>query len=438
MTLPLRIAVVCYPALGGSGVIASELALGLAGRGHRVILVATELPERLRGTAVRFEPVEVPSSPVFEHAPYGEAVASHLIDLVRREPIDLVHLHYAVPHAASALLATAVLGAAAPAMVITLHGTDVTALGSHPSLHAVTAAALDACAGLTTPSRYLRGQAVEQFGLPAERIEVIANFVDLERFRPPPRRERVPLDALFDPTGGVAPRPTGQAGGVPTPYRLASPAEPANLAPVLFHVSNFRPIKRPLDLVETLARIRRTVPARLVLIGDGPERTAVEDRVRALGLSDAVRSLGRRRDFAGLLRHADGFLLTSESESFGVAALEALASGVPVFGYRVGGVPEVVAEGTGALVPCGDVDALAEAVIAGTTDARAHAAMAEAARARSEALFSMNLAVERYEIYFRHVLAGGTAAGPAGPTGVLTALPGGLGATTGTPNRGTR
>lgn len=413
MTLPLRIAVVCYPALGGSGVIASELALGLAGRGHRVTLVATALPERLRGTAVRFERVEVPSSPVFEHAPYGEAVASRLIELVRREPVDLIHLHYAVPHAASALLAAAVLGAAAPAMVVTLHGTDVTALGSHPSLHAVTAAALEACAGLTTPSRYLRGQAVDHFGLAPERIEVIANFVDLQRFRPPPRREPAQLDALFGET---------------------SPA------PVLFHVSNFRPIKRPLDLIETLARIRRTVPARLVLIGDGPERAAVEDRVQALGLSDAVRSLGRRRDFAGLLRHADGFLLTSESESFGVAALEALASGVPVFGYRVGGVPEVVAEGTGALVPCGDVDALAEAVIAGTTDPRAHAAMAGAARARAEALFSMNLAIEHYEIYFRHLLAGrtGTAAAPTGTTGVLTALPGGLGATTGTPNRGTR
>jgi N-acetyl-alpha-D-glucosaminyl L-malate synthase BshA len=414
MTLPLRIAVVCYPALGGSGVIASELALGLADRGHRVILVATALPERLRGTAVRFEQVEVPTSPVFEHAPYGEAVASRLVELVRREPIDLIHLHYAVPHAASALLAAAVLGAAAPAMVVTLHGTDVTALGSHPSLHAVTAAALEACAGLTTPSRYLRGQAVDHFGMPPERIEVIANFVDLERFRPPPRREPAQIDALF--------------GSGATP------------GPVLFHVSNFRSIKRPLDLVETLARIRRTVPARLVLIGDGPERAAVDDRVQALGLSGAVRSLGRRRDFAGLLRHADGFLLTSESESFGVAALEALASGVPVFGYRVGGVPEVVAEGTGALVPCGDVDALAAAVIAGTTDPRSCAAMAGAARARAEALFSMNLAIERYEIYFRHVLAGGTrtAAAPPGATGVLTALPGGLGATTGPPNRGTR
>src|SRR5262249_9872092 len=210
---------VCYPGVGGGGVIASDLALGLAGRGHRVTLVATALPERLRGTAVRFERVEVPSSPVFEHAPYGEAVASRLVELVRREPVDLVHLHYAVPHAASALLAAAVLGAAAPAMVVTLHGTDVTALGSHPSLHALPAAALDAWAGLTTPSRYLRGQAVDHFGLPAEQIEVIPNFVDLERFRPPPRRERAPIDALFGGPGA---------------------------APVLFHVSNFRPIKRPL------------------------------------------------------------------------------------------------------------------------------------------------------------------------------------------------
>jgi len=383
MTAPLRIAVVCYPALGGSGVIASELALGLAGRGHRVHLVATALPERLRGTAVGFVCVDVPTSPVFEHAPYGEAVASQLIELARREPIDLVHLHYAVPHAASALLAASVLGAAAPAMVLTLHGTDVTALGSHPSLHAVTTHALEACAGLTTPSRFLRAQAVDHFGIAAERIEVIANFVDLERFAPPLRRDRGELTALFA---------TADAG------------------PVLFHVSNFRPIKRPLDLVEVLARVRRTLPARLVLIGDGPERAAVEARARELGVADAVRSLGRRRDFAALLAQADGFLLTSESESFGVAALEALASGVPVFGYRVGGVPEVVADGSGALVACGDVDALAQAVIAGVADRRSHEAMAEAARARAEALFSMNLAIERYEIYFRHVLAARAAA----------------------------
>lgn len=382
MTAPLRIAVVCYPALGGSGVIASELALGLAGRGHRVHLVASAMPERLRGSAVAFERVDVPTSPVFDHAPYGEAVASHLITLARREPLDLVHLHYAVPHAASALLASAVLGAAAPAMVMTLHGTDVTSLGSHPSLHPVTSFALAQCAGLTTPSRFLRAQAVDHFGIAADRIEVIGNFVDLARFAPAARHDRSELAGLFDDSDQDSP------------------------APVLFHVSNFRPIKRPLDLIEVLARVRRTLPARLVLIGDGPERAAVEARARALGLGDAVRSLGRRRDFAAMLAQADGFLLTSESESFGVAALEALASGVPVFGYKVGGVPEVVSEGSGTLVPVGDVDALARAVVAGVSDHRAHRAMAEAARARAEALFSMNLAIERYESYFRHVLKG--------------------------------
>jgi len=414
LTGPLRIAVVCYPALGGSGVIASELALALSTRGHRVHLVATSLPERLKATAVRFEQVVVPTSPVFDHAPYGEAVACHLIELARREPVDLVHLHYAVPHAASALVAAQVLGAAAPAMVITLHGTDVTKLGSHPSLHAVTAFALEGCAGLTTPSHYLRGQAVDHFGLAPDRIEVIANFVDLERFAPPRRRDRAQLSGLF-----------------------ATPESGPEAGPVLFHVSNFRPIKRPLDLIEVLARIRRTMPARLVLVGDGPERAAVEARARELRVADAVCSLGRRRDFASLLAHADGFLLTSENESFGVAALEAMASGVPVFGYQVGGVPEVV-DDTGTLVPCGDIDALARAVIAGVSDRRTHDAMADRARARAESLFSMNLAVERYEIYFRHVLACRDEAGPgtrasddSGSTARLAVL-------SGATNRGTK
>jgi len=157
MTRPLTIAVVCYPGLGGSGVVASELALGLAARGHRIHVVATAIPERLRARGrevrqkIQFERIEVPSSPVFEHAPYDVAVASHLVELARREPIDLVHLHYAVPHAASALLVSRVLGAAAPAMVMTLHGTDVTQLGAHPSLHAVTAFAVAAADGITAP-----------------------------------------------------------------------------------------------------------------------------------------------------------------------------------------------------------------------------------------------------------------------------------------------
>jgi len=382
MTRPMTIAVVCYPGLGGSGVVASELALGLAERGHHIHIVASALPERLRalnGHGIQFDPVEVPTSPVFEHGPYDVAVASHLVELARRAPIDLVHLHYAVPHAASALLVGRILGAAAPAMVTTLHGTDVTRLGAHPSLHAVTAFALAACDGLTAPSHYLRALAAERFGLAAERIEVIPNFVDLARFAPPPARDRGELGALF------ADREDG---------------------PILFHVSNFRPIKRPLDLIDVLVRVRRSLPARVVLVGDGPERDAVAARARELGVGDAVRMLGRRDDFAGLLGHADGFVLPSESEGFGVAALEAMAAGVPVFGYRVGGLPEVVAEGTGALVACGDVDALAAAVVAGVGDRATRDALGKAARARAEHGFGRDAAVMRYDSYFRRVLAG--------------------------------
>jgi L-malate glycosyltransferase len=385
MTRPLTLAVVCYPGLGGSGIVASELAVGLAARGHRVHVVATAIPERLRngrGAALQFELVEVPSSPVLEHGPYEVAVACHLIELARREPIDLVHLHYAVPHAASALLVRQVLGARTPAIVTTLHGTDVTRLGPHPSLHAVISFALAACDGITAPSSYLRGAAAERFGLAAERIEVIPNFVDLARFAPPPRRGHA--------TGELAGLFAGGEDG-----------------PILFHVSNFRPIKRPLDLVEMLVRVRRSLPARLVLVGDGPGREAVAARARELGVGDAVCMLGRRNDFAGLLAHADGFVLPSESEGFGVAALEAMAAGVPVFGYRVGGLPEVVVDGTGALVPCCDVDALADAVVAGVRDRATRDALGQAARAHAEA-FGCEVAMQRYETYFRDVLANRT------------------------------
>jgi N-acetyl-alpha-D-glucosaminyl L-malate synthase BshA len=269
-----------------------------------------------------------------------------------------------------------VLGAAAPAMVVTLHGTDVTRLGAHPSLHPVTAFALAACDGVTTPSRYLQGEAAACFGLPAERIQVISNFVDVDRFAPPPARDPAQLARLF-----------------------AGPGD----GPILFHVSNFRPIKRPLDLVDVLARVRREVPARMVLVGDGPERAAVMERAAAFGLGDAMCFLGRRDDFEGLLGHADGFVLPSESESFGLAALEAMAAGVPVFGYRVGGLPEVVADGTGTLVPCGELDALAGAIVAGV---RERDALGRAARARAEAHFRSDRVVATYETYFRRVLAG--------------------------------
>ena len=382
MTGSLSIAMVCYPALGGSGVVASELARGLAARGHRVHVIATALPDRASGGPgdLRFERVEVPASPVFEHGPYCLAVASRIVELVRREPIDVLHLHYAVPHAASALLAAQVLGDAAPASVITLHGTDATRLAGHAGVHPVTAFAIAACDAITVPSHYLRREAAEGYQLPAARIQVIPNFVDLERFAPAPR-------------GAPGPRPPE--------LPAAAPGEP-----LLFHVSNFRPIKRPVDLAEVLARVRRAVPARMVLVGDGPERAAGEARAAELGVAGAMTFLGRRADFAALLAHADGFVLASESESFGVAALEAMAAGVPVFGYRVGGLPEVVCEDAGALVLAGDLDALAAAITAAVRDPARRAAMGRAARACAEAEFSAPRALAAYEACYRRLLAG--------------------------------
>ena len=360
----MKIAVACFPGLGGSGVVASELAHALAARGHGVWVAATELPERLHANGVRFERVDVPHSPVLEHDPYSVALAGHLVELVRRESIDVVHLHYAIPHAASALLAKQVLGAAAPAFVVTLHGTDVTRLGSHRGLQTITAHALAACDGLTAPSRYLRAEAARCFALPPERITVISNFVDIARFAPPAARH-------------------------------------ASTAPLLVHVSNFRPVKRVADLVDVLAALRVHAPARMVLVGDGPDRAAVEERAAARGLADAFEVLGKRDDFSALLGQADAFVLTSETESFGVAALEAMACGVPVYGYRVGGLPEVVTPDTGALVELGDVAALAAAIRDGLPK---RAERGRAARARAEREFDAARIVGAYEAYLHGVV----------------------------------
>ncbi len=384
MSRPLSIGIVCFPTLGGSGVVASELAAGLAQRGHAIHLIASAHPIREFAPSSKetFHEVQVPTYPLLEHAPYALAVASKIVDVAQAHGLDLLQVHYAVPHAASALLARQVLGRAAPALVTSLHGTDVTKVGAHPAYRAVTAFAVAGSDGITVPSDFLRREARAQLGIAdTHAIDVLPNFVDTDHFVPAAIRDRSQLASLF------------------------APGAHASNGPYLIHVSNFREVKRVGDLMEVLVRVRRHLPARLVLVGDGPTRELAVSRANALGVTDAVRFLGRRAEFVQLLQHADGFLLPSESESFGVAALEALSTGVPVFAYHVGGLPDVVVDGVGCLVTPFDLDALAQAVIDVLINPERHAAMGRAARAHAVATFGEQPALDRYEHYFRQVIA---------------------------------
>ncbi len=380
------IGVLCFPSIGGSGVIASELAVGLARRGHRLHIFATAPPSRPLPACERltFHRIPVAPYPLFEHAPYDLAAASTIVEVARAERLDLLHVHYAVPHSTSAYLARQILGAAAPnaapKVVTSLHGTDVTTVGADPSYREVTRFTVAASDGVVVPSRSLEVAARALLGsTSAPHIEVIPNFVDTQRFAPALRPDPARLHALFGGDGR---------------------------GPTLFHVSNFRAVKRTTDLVEVLARVRRAVPARMVLVGDGPERAATEARARALGLAEATVFLGKQDGFVELLQHADAFVLPSHSESFGVAALEALSAGVPVFGYRVGGLPELVTPEVGRLVEPHDVDALAAALIAALRDPTTRSSLAAAARARALAEFRIEPALDRYEAYFDRVIAG--------------------------------
>jgi N-acetyl-alpha-D-glucosaminyl L-malate synthase BshA len=375
---PLRIAVACFPTLGGSGIVASEVGARLAARGHTVRFFAAERPARLELDAPRVSLQRVDSGkpPPFDADLYPLALAAALAKATA-DGIDVIHAHYAIPHAASALLARAIAereGRLVPRVVTTLHGTDVTMLGADPALRAAVRHIVSASDALSAPSSWLRDQAVAQLSLEQRPIEVIPNFVDPAVFRP----RHGDLRALFP--------------------QLPGWDDPAQRPRVLWHGSSFRPLKRVGDAVRALALVQQRREAALVLVGDGPERPAVEGLAAELGIADRVRWLGPLAHFAELLARADLFLLPSESESFGLAALEALACGVPVLASAVGGVPEVVRHGTtGWLVPPSDPAALADAALELLDDEPRRSAMAEAARADVLARFSPDPAIDLYE-----------------------------------------
>ena len=385
---PLSIGISCYPTFGGSGIVATELGAALARRGHRVHVVSYELPVRLDHAAdnLFFHEVEVRDYPVFHQSPYVLALASRLVEVARWERLDLLHVHYAVPHATSAFLAAQVLGPEAPKVVTTLHGTDITLVGSDPSFLPITRFSVMQSDLVTCPSDSLREDSYARLDLPRSfPIEVIPNFVDTERYSPAEPQDRRRLRRLF--------------------RSQAVEEELGGGGRVLVHVSNFRPVKRVLDVVDLFARVAAQIPAVLVLVGDGPDRSAAEARVRALGLAERVSFVGKQESFVEWLRHADVFLLPSDTESFGLAALEAMACGVPVVASRAGGLPEVVVDGeTGFLHPVGDLDAMTASVLALLRDDALRGAMARNARQVAVDRFREEPLVDRYEAAYSRVL----------------------------------
>ncbi len=384
--MTLKIGIVCYPTFGGSGVVATEVGLALARRGHRVHLLSYDVPSRLDRFVENlvFHEVATRSYPLLDDGAYTLSLASKIVEVSRYEGLDLLHVHYAVPHATSAYLARQILGPGSPRIVTTLHGTDITLVGSDPSFLPITRFSIMESDGVTTPSSYLRAATYDRLDVPPTvGIEVIPNFVDTDRYAPGPRR---PLDELV----GSAVLPAG------------GPERPA----VLVHVSNFRPLKKVDDVVRIFAEVQRVRPAVLLLVGDGPERSRVEALARQLGLHHAVVFVGKMLSFVELLRASDVFLMPSESESFGLAALEALSCGVPVVASDVGGIPEVVTDGeVGYLARVGDVAVMADRVLRILGDADLRARLSHAGRARALAHFGLQPAIDRYEAHYRRVLA---------------------------------
>ncbi len=368
----MRIGIVCYPTYGGSGAVATELGLALASRGHDVHFISYAMPFRLRfNERVTFHEVKIGSYPLFEHPPYSLALSVMLHEVAVRERLDVIHAHYAIPHATAGWLAKQLLADVRNLPIVTtLHGTDITLVGQDPSYFAITKFSIEQSDAVTAVSQYLKDETLRAFGCSGCRIDVIPNFVDLQDFRPP--RERCPLFPAADK--------------------------------VLMHISNMRPVKRLMDVIAVFDRVRQQLPARLVLAGDGPDREAAEREVDRLGLKDRVRFIGKIEDVAQVMRWAHLFLLPSQSESFGLSALEALASGVPVIGARVGGLPEVVEHGvSGYLGEPGNVEEMAGGALALLTDDAKYDAASAAARERA-AGFATARVVPRYEEVYARVM----------------------------------
>lgn len=364
----MRIGITCYPTYGGSGIVATELGLELASRGHEVHFISYANPIRLDPglPRIHYHEVEVSTYPLFQFPPYCLALASRMAGVAEESGLDLLHVHYAIPHSISALLAKQMMQPRLKLpFITTLHGTDITLVGLDRSYFPITKFSIEQSDGITSISENLRQHTFEVFGVQNE-IRVIHNFVNVDAYKPLPSRD----------------------------WREKR----------LIHISNFRPVKRVLDCIRILAGIRREVPARLYMVGDGPERGPAQRLAKELGVDGEVTFMGKQDHVERLIPQMHVLLLPSEMESFGLAALEAMACGVVPIATRVGGVGELVTDGTdGFLEAVGDVDAQVKRAISLLTDEALHQRMSTAARQAAVERFSTELIIPQYERYYEEV-----------------------------------
>ena len=374
----MRIGIVCYPTFGGSGVLATELGKALAQKGHLVHFITYQQPVRLTGFIpnIFYHEVQVPTYPLFDYPPYETALASAMVDVIKNNNLDLLHVHYAIPHASAAFMAKQILakeGKHIP-VITTLHGTDITLVGKDKTYAPVVAFSINQSDGITAVSKNLRDETFRTFTIEKE-IEVIYNFVDVQRF------SRKPIDAF---------------------RKVIAP----NGERILLHASNFRKIKRVQDVVKVFYEVQKQIPAKLLFVGDGPERGTAEDLARELNISEEIRFVGKQEQMEDILAIADLFLLTSDYESFGLAALEAMAAGVPVVSTNAGGLREINVNGeTGYMANVGDVMTMSQQSLAILKDDKTLKIFKEKAAVHAK-LFDINTVIPQYEALYEKVLAG--------------------------------
>ncbi len=372
----MKIGIACYPTYGGSGVVAAELGKALAKRGHDIHFISYAMPIRLDGYMgnIVYHEVEISNYPLFDFPLYTPALASKIVEVAKFEKLDILHAHYAIPHATSAYLAKKILGNGGLKIVTTLHGTDITLVGLEPSYLPVMKFSIEESDGVTAVSRFLKEKTLTNYHIEKD-IQVIPNFIDENKYK---RIEAEKIRKSLAPNGEK----------------------------VLIHVSNFRQVKRVPDVVRIFNEVRKKIPSKLILVGDGPDRSNCENLARELGIFNDIKFLGKQIELVCLLSASDVFLIPSQSESFGLSALEAMACEVPVISSSVGGLPELVVHGqTGYIAEIGDIERMSKYAVDLLTNESKYKLFAQASRNRAITMFSADKVIDMYEEYYKRILA---------------------------------